>query len=183
MTTHEAAFEAVKQLIVSHDCLTVIDHMNMGTNRIFISTDASDYCTGALLSYGETLDTARPVAFESAQLTGAELNYPVHEKELLAIVRALKKWRIDLLGAPFTVFTDHQTLENFTHQKHLSRRQARWQEFLGQYNFDIVYLCGADNSVADTLSRLPPDVPSAPPPSLAPPRVCATPLAFPVAAI
>ena len=153
---HERAFDAIKQLVVSHECLTSIDHSNLGDNRIFVSTDASDYCTGAVLSYGPDLQSARPVAFESAQLSGAELNYPVHEKELLAIVRALKKWRIDLLGVPFTVFTDHRTLENFNHQKHLSRRQARWQEFLGQYDFRIVYLKGADNSVADALSRLPP---------------------------
>ncbi len=93
----------------------------MGSNRIFVSTDASDFCTAAVLSYGETLGTARPVAFKSSQLSGAELNYPVHEKELLAIVRALKKWCVDLLGVSFIVFIDHRTLENFNHQRHLSR--------------------------------------------------------------
>ncbi len=161
-TKHDHAFDAIKRLVVSHECLTTIDHNNLGDNKIFVSTDASDFCTGAVLSYGETLETARPVAFESAQLSGAELNYPVHEKELLAIVRALKKWRIDLLGIPFIVYTDHHTLENFSHQKHLSRRQARWQEFLGQHDFRIVYLRGADNSVADALSRLPPSPDAAP---------------------
>ena len=55
---------------------------------------------------------------------GAELNYPVHEKEVLAVIRALKKWRVDLLGSPFFVYTDHKTLENFLSQKDLSRRQA-----------------------------------------------------------
>lgn len=126
----------------------------MGANKIFVCTDASDFCTGAVLLYGPSLETARPVAFESAQLKAAELNYPVHEKELLAIVRALKKWRVDLLGAPFTVYTDHRTLENFTTQKHLSRRQARWQEFLGQYDYTIAYIPGEDNQAADALSRL-----------------------------
>jgi len=43
------------------------------------------------------------------------LNYPVHEKELLAIIQALQKWRADLLGAPVLIYTDHQTLENFDH--------------------------------------------------------------------
>lgn len=88
------------------------------------------------------------------QFRAAELNYPVHEKELLAIVRALKKWRVDLLGVPFTVYTDHRTLENFHKQKDLSRRQARWQEFLAQYDFEIRYVRGEDNVVADALSRL-----------------------------
>ncbi|PSR72195.1 hypothetical protein PHLCEN_2v11934 [Hermanssonia centrifuga] len=88
---HFDAFEAVKTLVTSRECLTVIDHINMGANRVFVSCDASDRCTGAVLSYGETPETARPVAFESQQLSGVELNYPVHEKELLAIVRALRK--------------------------------------------------------------------------------------------
>ncbi|GBE87360.1 Transposon Tf2-11 polyprotein [Sparassis crispa] len=53
---------------------------------------------------------------------------------------------------------DHRTLENFFRQKELSRRQAHWQEFLVQYDFDIKYIKGEDNVAADILSRLPPDV-------------------------
>jgi hypothetical protein len=125
-SSHDAAFQSIKQPVTSRECLTVIDHQNMGDNRIFVSCDASDYCSGAVLSYGPTLTTARPVAFESQSFKGAELNYPVHEKELLAIVRALKKWRVELLGSPFTVLTDHKTLENFFTQPLLSRHQSRW---------------------------------------------------------
>lgn len=147
----------IKDLVVSRECLTVIDHNNMGDNHIFVHCDASDWRTGVTLSYGPTRETARPVAFDSMQLKGAELNYPVHEKELLAIIWACKKWRVDLIGMPFTVYTDHRTLENFKQQKDLSRRQARWQEFLGQYDFEIIYLPGEENTAADALSRLPPD--------------------------
>jgi len=88
-------------------------------------------------------------------LKSAQLNYPVHEKELLAIIRALQKWQSELLGAPVLIYTDHRTLENFDHQKDLSRRQARWQEFLAQYDHTIVYIPGESNTVADALSRLP----------------------------
>ena len=109
-----------------------------------------------MLSFGPTWETARPVAFDSMQLKGAELNYPIHEKELLAILRALKKWRADLLGMTFQVYTDHRTLENFTSQKDLSRRQLRWQEFMSQYDMTITYIKGEENTVADALSRLPP---------------------------
>ena len=84
--------------------------------------------------------------------------YPVHEKELLAIVRALKRWRSDLIGVPFQIYTDHKTLENLHHQKELSHRQARWMEFLSQYDGKIVYVKGNNNSVADALSRLPDDL-------------------------
>lgn len=118
---HERAFQGVKDLVVSRECLTVINHDIPGDNRIFVTTDASDYCSGAVLSWGTMWETARPVAFNSCTFKGAELNYPVHEKELLAIVRACKKWRSDLLGSPITVLTDHQTLENSKTQKDLSR--------------------------------------------------------------
>jgi hypothetical protein len=91
---------------------------------------------------------------------GAELNYPVHEKEMLAIIRALDKWRSDLIGIPVLIYTDHKTLENFDTQKDLSRRQARWMEFTSQYDCKIVYIKGDENTVADALSRMTFDVDS-----------------------
>jgi hypothetical protein len=154
---HQYTFEAIKSLVVSVDCLTVIDHDCPGDNKIFVMCDTSDWCTGAVLSFGPTWESAHPVAYDSMQLKSAEKNYPIHEKELLAIIRALKKWRSDLLGLPIYVYTDHRTLENFDTQKDLSRRQLCWQEFLSQYEINMVYIPGPDNTVADALSRLPED--------------------------
>lgn len=152
---YQQAFDGIKKLVTSRECLTTIDLGLMPENKIFVTTDASDTRSGAVLSFGKTWETARPVAFDSMTFKGAELNYPVHEKELLAIMRALKKWRADLIGVPFQIYTDHKTLENFTHQRDLSRRQARWMEFFSQYDGHIVYVKGEDNTVADALSRLP----------------------------
>jgi len=152
---HQHAFEAIKALVVSRECLTTIDHANLGENKVFVTCDASDWRTGATLSVGPSWELARPVAFDSMQLKGPEKNYPVHEKELLAIIRALKKWRSDLLGIPIIVYTDHRTLQNFDTQRDLSRRQLRWQEFMSQYDMTIVYIPGEDNTVADALSRVP----------------------------
>jgi hypothetical protein len=83
---HQAVFDAVKGLVVSRECLTMIDHLNPGNNKIFVTTDASDLCIGAVLSWGPTWEKARPVAFDSMQLNEAQKCYPVHEKELLAII-------------------------------------------------------------------------------------------------
>jgi hypothetical protein len=151
---YQEAFEAIKTIVLSSDCLTVIDY-DSTDNEIFVTTDASDRRLGAVLAFGKTWDTARPVAFESRQLRPAEKSYPTHEKEMLAIVHALKKWRSSLLGYHFHVYTDHRTLEYFDTQKDLSRRQLRWAEFLSQYDYDLHYIKGEENTVADALSRLP----------------------------
>ena len=122
-TSHNFAFESIKALVWSPQCLTVINHVAPRENKIFLTCDASDWWTGATLSFGHTWETAYPVAYKSAQLSGAEKNYPIHEKELLAIIWALKKWRSDLLGSTIYVYTDHKTLLNFDGQMDLSWRQ------------------------------------------------------------
>ena len=106
-THHQVAFDAIKALVVSWECLTTIDHQNLGENKVFITCDASDWQTSATLSVRTSWELARPVVFDSMQLKGPERNYPVHEKEMLTIIHGLKKWRLDLLGIPIMVYTDH----------------------------------------------------------------------------
>ena len=117
---HDLAFWSIKQLVCSTECFTVIDHVNLGNNEIFVTCDTSDWRTGATLGFGPTWETARPVAFDSAQLSTAERSYPIYEKELLTIVHALKKWQLDLMGSPIYIYTDHKTLINFGVQHDLS---------------------------------------------------------------
>jgi RNase H-like domain found in reverse transcriptase/Reverse transcriptase (RNA-dependent DNA polymerase) len=155
----QSAFDHIKQLVVSRECLTVIDHDNPGDNKIYVTCDASIHRTGTCLSFGPTWDTARPVTFDSMQYISAQSHYPTHEQELLAIVCALHHWRFDLLGSHFIICSDHRTLKSFMKQPDLSRRQARWSEFLSQYDFTIEYVPGPDNTVADALSHLPSDLP------------------------
>ena len=124
----------------------------MPGHKIFVTTDASDTGSGALLAFGPTYETVRPVAYDSRAFKGVEMNYPVHGKELLAIIRALAKWQTDLLGYTFQVWTDHKTLEIFNTQKDLLCRQAQWMEFLSQYDATIHYLPGEKNFAADALS-------------------------------
>lgn len=92
----------------------------MPDHKIFVTTNASDRCSGAILSFGPSWETAWPVAFDSMTFKNAELNYPVLEKELLTIIHTLKKWQVDLLGIPFFIYMEHKTLENFNVQKDLS---------------------------------------------------------------
>jgi reverse transcriptase-like protein len=84
-----------------------IDPMLMPKHKTFITMDASDTGSRAILSFGPFYKQACPVAYDSHSFKEAELNYLVHEKELLAIVHALSKWQIELLRYQFEVWTDH----------------------------------------------------------------------------
>jgi RNase H-like domain found in reverse transcriptase len=84
-----------------------------------------------------------------------KLNYEIHDKELLTIIKAFRNWRVYLEGSkyPVKVYIDHKNLLYFTTTKVLNRRQVRWSETLSAYNFKISYKKGSDNTKADALSR------------------------------
>ncbi|CAI7884107.1 unnamed protein product [Closterium sp. NIES-53] len=95
----------------------------------------------------------QPIAYLSKKLHGAELNYPINDKEALAIVTAFKAWRCYLEGAKTTAYTDHGSLKYLKSQPTLSRRQVRWVDFLEtHFHYDIVYKLELHNK-ADALSR------------------------------
>ncbi|GMF50513.1 unnamed protein product [Phytophthora fragariaefolia] len=120
--------------------------------------DASDYAFGigcALLQTDED-GHERVISFQSRQLNATERNYPVHDKELLAMKYALLNFRVHLLGSrPFVVYTDHASLRTATNSPHLSQRIARWLSFFAEYNFRVEYKPGKLNVLADALSRRP----------------------------
>ena len=86
-------------------------------------------------------------------MTQAEQNYDIHDKELLAVVNALKHWRVYAeSSSELTVLTDHRNLTMFMTTKKLNRQQVRWAELLGQHKFKILYTPEQDNRRADALS-------------------------------
>jgi hypothetical protein len=99
---------------------------------IVLETDVLDYALGARLTQKKEDRTSRLVAFWSRKIIPAELNYNVHDKELLAIVLVFQVWRVYLEGAKHTVTvrTDYKNLIFFTITKVLTRRQARWAKTL-----------------------------------------------------
>jgi hypothetical protein len=98
-----------------------------------------------------------PVSLMSRKLSDAEFNYDIFDKEMLAIVYALEKWRQFLQGSKYktTIFSHHQNLSYFTKKVTLNRRQARWALQLRGNDFGIVYRKGSMNQKADILSRCP----------------------------
>ena len=116
-----------------------------------VIVDASNIGVGAVL-----VQEGRPVAYESKKLTDPEMKWTTTERELWAAVHALRQWRCYLQHptAPFNLWTDHNPNTFFsTTMRPLSQRQARWQEFMGTFNFNWRYKKGEDN-IADALSRI-----------------------------
>ncbi|MBW0493675.1 hypothetical protein O181_033390 [Austropuccinia psidii MF-1] len=95
-----------------------------------------------------------PIAFNSRKPIPAELNYEIHDKELLGIVWALKCWRAFLLSlsSPFEVLTNHSSLQYFMSSKVLTHCQARWAEFLSEFHLSITYHPGGLATLPDALS-------------------------------
>jgi hypothetical protein len=151
-TEHEDAFVAVKESLLHAPILALPD-----PDRPFsVVCDASDFAIGCALLQADAEGRERVIAFESRQLKAAEKNYPVHDKELLAMKYALVKFRVHLLGSkPFVIFTDHVSLRTATQSPHLSQRMARWLSFFAEYNFEVKYKSGRQNGLADALSRRP----------------------------
>lgn len=119
-----------------------------------LETDASGMALGAVV-YQSHDGELKPVTFASRTLNLAESNYPTHEREMLAIYWGVQNFRHYLEGRPFEVRTDHSALRFVLTQPNLSRRMAKWVEYLQQYEIKINYIPGTSNSFADFLSRPP----------------------------
>jgi hypothetical protein len=106
-----------------------------------VETDTSDYALVAILSIVDSDREVHPMAFLSRNFSPAELNYDIHDKELLAIFEAFKSWRhyLEGVGTLIDIMTDHKNLEYFSIMKLLTRRQAHWSEYLSTFNMVICF--------------------------------------------
>lgn len=149
----QLAFDEVKRLLTTKPV-----HAQPDTTRSFvIETDASEYAIGCVLSQANiTTGKLHPVAYDGRKLTPAEINYPVHEKELLAVKYALQTWRIYIdNGTRTTIFTDHESLKYMHTMQKPTKRLARWIEEFGEYDLDLRYRPGTQQVVPDAISRRP----------------------------
>lgn len=150
---HQEAFEGLKASLTTS---VILAHPDF-TRPFVLSTDASLDGLGAVLSQVQEGDTvARPVAFASKSLSRAQKRYPAHRLEFLAM-----KWSVCdkfshwLKGRSFTVWTDNNPLTHILTKPRLDACEQRWVAKLASYEFDIKYIPGPKNTVADALSRRP----------------------------
>jgi hypothetical protein len=149
----QTAFKKLKLALISAPVLVHYD-----PNRLTrVETDASDGVVAAVLSQLCDDGEWHPVAYYSSSMSPAEHNYDIHDKEMLAIIKALREWRPELIGLRqserFEVLSDHRALEYFMTTKALSAQQVRWYELLQEFYFILKYRPGRANVLADTLTR------------------------------
>ncbi len=142
------AFSKFKNSLISADVMLQYPDFE---KEFHLTTDASDYAIGAVLEQDN-----KPITFISRTLTKAEENYATNEKELLAIVWALKTFKNYLYGpSSVKIFTDHQPLTYALSNRNTNSKLKRWKSILEEYNYEIKYKPGSTNVVADALSRPP----------------------------
>jgi hypothetical protein len=146
-----SAFVLLKESFISAPILT---HF-IPDRPIIVETDASDYALAAILSIQLENSEIHPVAFHSRSFNPTELNYDMHDKKLYAIFEAFRIWQHYLDGSalPIDVVTDHKNLEYFATTKVLNHRQARWSEYLCQFNLVVRFRPGKLGTKPDALTR------------------------------
>ena len=147
----QKCFELLKQKLITAPILA--QYREDCENEVF--TDSSDFGMGSIL--GQIQDSKHVViSYDSKMFNKAQLNYSVSEKELLAILYALRKYRHYIHGTKFTVYCDHNALQYIVNLKNPTGRLMRWALALSEFMpFNIVYKPGKFHQNADALSRFP----------------------------
>ncbi|KAK1694524.1 hypothetical protein QYE76_011221 [Lolium multiflorum] len=142
------AFETLKK------ALTTAPVVEPDWNLPFeIMCDASDFAVGAVL--GQRVDkNLNVIHYASKTLDAAQRNYATTEKELLAVVFACDKFRPYIVDSKVTIHTDHAAIRYLMTKKDAKPRLIRWVLLLQEFDLHIIDRKGADNPVADNLSRL-----------------------------
>ena len=128
--SQENAFNQLKRDLTTAPVLALPDF----AKTFEIECDASGTGIGAVLK-----QEGRPLAYFSEKMNGAVLNYPVYDKELYAVIRALETWQHYLMPKEFVIHTDHESLKYLHGQGKLNKRHAKWSSFLETFPYVIRY--------------------------------------------
>jgi hypothetical protein len=149
------AFHQLKDCLVTAPVLASPEPRN---EDFLVHSDASNFAVGAVLLQWQQDSTTgrwqrRVMGFFSRQLAPTECNYASYDRELMAFRHELQSWRFFVQGKNVDIFTDHHALERIVKQRSLFSRQFNTLMDLNHFDYDICYIQGAKNVVADRLSR------------------------------
>ena len=145
---HTKQFENLKTELCTAPVLRLPDM----SKQFVVRTDASNTGLGAMLLQ-EHEGTLFPVCYISKKLLPREMNYSTVEKECYAIIWAISKLQVYLLGNEFILQTDHKSLTFLNSAKHTNQRLMRWALSLQPFSFKVEAIKGDENLGADYLSR------------------------------
>ena len=147
-TGQEKAFRELREALLTAPVLKLAD-----VNKPFrLMSDASDSAIGGVLLQQDEEGDWHPVAHTSRRLRPEERNYHAMEQETLAAIHAIRTWKLYLFK-PFESVTDNRGVTFLKSKSGLSKREARWVEFLADFDVTIIHRPGRGN-IADSLSRL-----------------------------
>ena len=148
--------EAARQTLLKMLARDVVLELPNPNKPFVIVTDASEYGIGAKLAQkDDAKGVLRPIMFISKSLDATQRKYTVTEKELYAIVHALKKFKPYIFARKFEIITDHRALIWLCGKKDPSARLGRWSQSISEYAQHVTFMAGKLNKVADALSRAP----------------------------
>ena len=145
----QKAFDQLRHALVTAPVLQLADVKKM----FRVVTDASDESIAGVLLQEDHAGHWHPVAYTSRRLRPEECNYHANDREALAVLHALRTWRLYLFSQ-FELVTDNQAVTCLLTKSRLSRREARWVNFLADFDIKFLHKPGKNN-VADALSRVP----------------------------
>jgi len=148
---YDKCFEMIKHICEKAPVIWPIEPNTK--EPIWLICDASKLGVGAMYGQGPTWKDCHPVGFMSKKFTTAQQNYAVHELETLTILEALLKWEDKLIEYKIHIITNHKALEFSKTQSSLTNCQWWWMDYLLRFTFDITYIKGDLNKVANCLSQ------------------------------
>jgi len=150
---HETSFIKLKNAIANGTSIHGIDY----SLRFVIRCDASDVGLGAVLLQIKDGEE-RVIYYASRKLRNGEINLNTSEKECLAIIWSISKFKEYIFGEKITIQTDHKALIYWKSMEGKSKKLDRWKQELLEWDYTIEYRPGRDNVAADALSRAPVDI-------------------------
>src|ERR1700691_3003516 len=149
--TCQKVFEELKRVFLSEPILRIPNP----DKPFFLEIDASAFASGAVLMQRDETGNLHSCGYLSKTFNATEQNYPIYDRELFALIRALQEWKVLLEGAhhEITVYSDHANLKYFRSARDLNPRQFRWSMYLSRFPIKLEHRPGKTMILSDALSR------------------------------